>query len=88
MLVQEASGLWGQEGAIQARIDRLELGHFGDVGSVGDGVNKLRLLYGPGYRIYSTQRSSVVGILLTGDDKSSQSKDIEKAKALARQLEL
>jgi len=73
---------------IQARIDRLEQGHFGDVEPVGDGVNELRLFYGPGYRIYFTKRSSVVVILLTGGDKSSQSKDIAKAKELAQQLEV
>lgn len=73
---------------IQARIDRLEQGHFGDVESVGDGVNELRLFYGPGYRIYFTRRSSVVVILLTGGSKSSQSKDIAKAKELAQQLEV
>ncbi|MDT8398297.1 MAG: type II toxin-antitoxin system RelE/ParE family toxin [Pseudomonadales bacterium] len=73
---------------IQARIDRLEQGHFGDVEPVGDGVNELRLFYGPGYRIYFTRRSSVVVILLTGGDKSSQSKDIAKAKKLAQQLEV
>jgi putative addiction module killer protein len=44
--------------------------------------------YGPGYRIYFTRRSSVVVILLSGGDKSSQSKDIEKAKELAQQLEV
>lgn len=73
---------------VQARIDRLEQGHFGDVESVGDGVHELRLFYGPGYRIYFTQRSSVVVILLTGGSKRSQSKDIAKAKALAEQLEM
>ncbi len=73
---------------IQARIDRLEQGHFGDMESVGDGVNELRLFYGPGYRTYFTKRSSVVVILLTGGDKSSQTKDIAKAKELAQQLEV
>jgi len=73
---------------IQARIDRLEQGYFGDVESVGDGVNELRLFYGPGYRLYFTQRSSVIVILLTGGDKSSQRNDIAKAKELAHQLEV
>ncbi len=73
---------------IQARIDRLELGHFGDVESVGGSVAELRIFYGPGYRIYFTKRSSVVVILLTGGDKSSQAKDIKKAHDLARQLEI
>lgn len=72
---------------IQARIDRLEQGHFGDVESSGDGVDELRLFYGPGYRINFTRRSSVVVILLTGGDKGSQTRDIAKAKELARQLE-
>jgi putative addiction module killer protein len=73
---------------IQARIDRLEHGHFGDVESVGDGVNELRLFFGPGYRVYFTQRSSVIVILLTGGNKSSQSKDIAKAKELVQELEV
>lgn len=73
---------------ILARIDRLEQGHFGDVESVGDGVSELRVFCGPGYRIYFTRRSSVVVILLSGGDKSSQIKDIAKAKELAQQLEV
>ena len=73
---------------IQARIDRIELGNFGDFASVGGGVSELRIFYGPGYRVYFTKRASVVVILLTGGDKNSQNKDIEKAKKLARQLEV
>lgn len=73
---------------IQARLDRMELGHFGDLESVGEGVSELRIFYGPGYRIYFTKRSSVVVVLLTGGDKGSQARDIEKALDLARQLEI
>ena len=73
---------------IQARIDRLEMGHFGDVAPVGEGVSEMRIFYGPGYRIYFVQRNSVVVILLSGGDKGSQSADIAKAKELAKQLEV
>ncbi|NJM99890.1 MAG: type II toxin-antitoxin system RelE/ParE family toxin [Phormidesmis sp. RL_2_1] len=72
---------------IQARIDRMELGNFGDVSSVGEAISELRIDYGPGYRVYFVQRSSVVIILLLGGDKSSQKADIKKAKTLAEQLE-
>ena len=72
---------------IQARIDRLELGNFGDVAPVGEGVSELRIFYGPGYRVYFVQQGSVVVILLSGGDKSTQKPDIVKAKGLAKQLE-
>ena len=73
---------------IQARIDRMELGNFGDVEPVGEGVSELRIFCGPGYRVYFTKQSPVVVILLTAGNKSSQAKDIKKALELARQLEI
>jgi putative addiction module killer protein len=73
---------------IQARIDRVQMGHFGDVAPVGEGVSELRIFYGPGYRVYFVQRGPVVVILLSGGDKSSQKEDIAKAKEIARQLEV
>lgn len=73
---------------IQARIDRMELGHFGDAEPIGEGVSELRIFCGPGYRVYFTKRSSIVVVLLTGGDKSSQAKDIKLALELARQLEI
>ena len=72
---------------IQVRIDRMALGNFGDVAPVGDGVSELRIFYGPGYRVYFVQKSSVLVILLSGGDKGSQKSDIAKAKDLAKQLE-
>ncbi len=73
---------------IQARIDRVEIGNFGDVSPVGEGISELRIFYGPGYRVYYVQKDSVVVILLSGGDKSSQKSDIAKAKEIAKQLEV
>lgn len=71
---------------IQARIDRVELGNFGDCEPVGEGVSEMRIHYGPGYRVYFVQRGFEVVILLAGGDKSSQAKDIKMALELARGL--
>ncbi|MBF0220250.1 MAG: type II toxin-antitoxin system RelE/ParE family toxin [Gammaproteobacteria bacterium] len=72
---------------IQARIDRVEMGNFGDIAPVGDGVSELRIFYGPGYRVYFIQRGSVIVILLSGGAKSTQTSDIRQAKEIAKQIE-
>ena len=69
-----------------AQIRRLSLGNPGDVEPVGEGVSELRIDYGPGYRVYFKQQGTTVVILLAGGDKRTQQRDIEKAKALARNL--
>ena len=71
---------------IQASIDRAEEGNFGDHKAVGEGVSEMRIHHGPGFRVYFTQHGLESVILLAGGDKSSQSKDIETAHELARQL--
>ncbi|MBF0491614.1 MAG: type II toxin-antitoxin system RelE/ParE family toxin [Deltaproteobacteria bacterium] len=65
---------------IRHRLTRLEKGNFGDHSSVGDGVQELRFFFGPGYRIYFGREKNKLILLLNGGDKSSQSKDIKKAK--------
>lgn len=72
---------------IDARIRRVSLGNFGDVGPVGKGVSELRIDYGPGYRVYFTQHGNTLVILLCGGDKSTQAKDIQLAHELAQALE-
>jgi len=71
---------------IAVRIRRMELGNFGDAKSVGAGVFELRFDFGPGYRVYYTERNDEIVVLLAGGDKSSQEQDIEKAKKLARTI--
>jgi putative addiction module killer protein len=70
---------------IQVRLDRLSMGNFGDVKPVGNGISEMRIDYGPGYRVYLMQRGRLLIVLLCGGDKSTQSKDIQQAKAIAAQ---
>ena len=71
---------------ITARIRRLSLGNPGDVRPVGGGVSKMRIDYGPGYRLYFVQRGEVLVILLCGGDKRTQERDIARALAMVREL--
>lgn len=66
---------------ILRRLDRVEDGNFGDHKGIGDGVSELRLFFGAGYRVYFAEDGDVLVILLCGGDKSSQDKDIVRAKA-------
>jgi putative addiction module killer protein len=65
---------------IRVRLDRVSLGNLGDCHGVGDGVQELRIDYGPGYRVFFGQVGSTIVLLLCGGDKSTQANDIEQAK--------
>jgi len=71
---------------IDIRIRRISLGNLGDVKPVGEGVSEIRIDYGPGYRIYFVQKKNTIIILLSGGDKSTQSRDIQKAHELAQRV--
>ena len=67
-------------------LDRAGQGNLGDVAPVGGGVSEMKIFYGPGYRVYFVQRGSELIVLLCGGDKSTQSADIEEAKAMAKAI--
>jgi len=66
--------------AIRAKVARARLGNLGDCQPVGDGVQEMRIHYGPGYRIYFGWDGAALVILLCGGDKAGQERDIAKAK--------
>ncbi|MGE4294170.1 MAG: type II toxin-antitoxin system RelE/ParE family toxin [Campylobacterales bacterium] len=72
--------------AIVRRLERVEQGNFGDHAAIGGGVSEMRIFLGPGYRLYYTIRGEEIVVLLAGGDKSTQEKDIKKAKAMAKEL--
>lgn len=65
---------------VASRVRRLALGQRGDWGSVGGGVLELRIHYGPGFRVYFAEQEGQLILLLLGGNKSSQRRDIQKAR--------
>jgi putative addiction module killer protein len=71
---------------IAVRIISAEKGNSGDCAPVGDGIFEMRVHFGPGYRLYFTRRGKVVYLLLCGGTKSTQKRDIKRAKAMLTEL--
>ncbi|MDM8539778.1 type II toxin-antitoxin system RelE/ParE family toxin [Desulfococcaceae bacterium HSG9] len=72
---------------VLARLDRIENGNFGDCKQISPNLSELRFFFGGGLRVYYTIKKGRVIFLLAGGDKSTQSKDIERASALLKKLE-
>lgn len=64
---------------ILARLARVEAGNLGDCKPVREGVQELRIDYGPGYRVYLSRQGPVIVLLLCGSDKSDQARAIVQA---------
>jgi putative addiction module killer protein len=69
------------------RIQKIEIDeHFGDCEPVGNGIRELKIDYAKGYRVYFNELEGKIIILLIGGDKSTQQKDIEKAKEILKRI--
>lgn len=62
------------------RLGKLEEGHYGDYKIIDNEIKELRFKFGSGYRIYFHETNKIIILLLCGGDKSTQNKDIQKAK--------
>jgi putative addiction module killer protein len=82
-------GLWDRKARLRIddRLKRLAGGNFGDTKPVGDGVQELRMKFGPGYRVYYIWLGKILILLLNGGDKDSQVRDILRAKIMAKEAE-
>ncbi len=70
---------------VQSRLTRLLENNFGDHKKIDNEISELRLKFGAGYRIYYTEIDNIIVLLINGGDKSTQSKDIEKAKSILQE---
>lgn len=73
--------------AIVLRLKQVQAGYLGDIKNVGAGVSELRWHIGPGYRVYFCRRGQQIIVLLAGGDKSTQVRDITRAKQLAKEYD-
>ena len=67
-------------------IEKLKLGNFGNTKLLTEGLFEIRVNFGPGYRIYYCRQGETIIILLVGGDKSSQRRDIDKARELMERI--
>ena len=77
---------WRARARIQLRVDRLVHGNPGQYRHLADGVSELKIDFGPGYRVYYTEKYGELIVLLAGGDKSTQQQDIKQAISLAKNL--
>jgi putative addiction module killer protein len=69
------------------RIQKIENDeHFGDCKLVGNGIRELKIDFAKGYRVYFKESDGKIIILLIGGDKSTQQRDIEKAKEILKRI--
>jgi len=71
------------------RIQKIENDeHFGECEPVGNGIRELKIDYAKGYRVYFKESAGKIIILLIGGDKSTQQRDIEKAKEILKRIKI
>lgn len=73
---------------LNARLKKVSYGILGDVESVGEGVSEMREHFGAGWRLYFVQHGATIIVMLGGGNKSTQQRDIAKAIALSKTLEV
>ena len=71
---------------IVKRIRKMSLGTLGKVRSLNGGLFEAKIDYGPGFRLYFVNKGKRIIVLLCGGDKSTQSRDIKRAREMAKEI--
>jgi len=64
---------------ILPQVDRVTAGNFGEHRSLQEGVWKLKIDVGPGYRVYYALERTTIVMLLCGGSKRTREADIQRA---------
>ena len=72
---------------IAARLRLAEAGSLGNWRTIDGALSEMKVDIGPGYRLYFTRKANVLIVMLAGGDKSSQTRDITRAKRVLKELE-
>jgi putative addiction module killer protein len=72
---------------IAARLRLAEAGSLGNWKTIDGALSEMKIDVGPGYRLYFTRKANVLIVMLAGGDKSSQTRDITRAKRILKELE-
>ncbi len=72
---------------IVARLRLAEAGNLGDWKSIEGALAEMRVNVGAGYRLYFTRKANVLIVMLAGGSKSSQARDITRAKRILKELD-
>ena len=72
---------------IAARLRLAEAGNLGNWNSIDGALFEMKVDVGPGYRLYFTRKANVLIVMLAGGDKSSQTRDITRARRILKELE-
>ena len=72
---------------IAARLRLAEAGNLGNWRTIDGALSEMKVDIGPGYRLYFTRKANVLIVMLAGGDKSSQTRDITRAKRILKELE-
>ena len=72
---------------IASRIRQAEAGNLGDWKPIEGPLFEMRMNVGPGYRMYCARRDGVLIVMLAGGAKTSQTRDIARAKQMLKDLD-
>ena len=72
---------------IASRIRQAEAGNLGDWKPIEGPLFEMRVNVGPGYRMYCARRDGVLIVMLAGGAKTSQTRDIARAKQMLKDLD-